>query len=294
VRSYELILEKLARWAQADPSTLNEEDVRRFFVYLKVERHYAPQTMRQARGALVMFFNEMLGRAWGVFATVKTKDVRKLPVVISRAEVVRLIDLVEQPRFRVCLRLIYECGLRLNEALRVTVRDIDKCGPRLIVRQGKGGKDRVVPLSKNMYEELRWWWVQHRNPEWLFPALGLGWRATSSPHAQQQSALQAAALGRSRQPMSDSSLQQIFAKAVVASGLVKRVTIHTLRHSYATHLLEQGVHISLISRYLGHASLDQTIVYLHLTEVSEARTQEALSTLSSSFSSCAVRPCGKG
>jgi hypothetical protein len=73
VRSYELIVEKLARWEQADPSTLNEEDVRRFFVYLKVERHYAPQRMRQARGALVLFFNAMLGRAWGLFATVKTK-----------------------------------------------------------------------------------------------------------------------------------------------------------------------------------------------------------------------------
>jgi integrase len=201
---------------------------------------------------------------------------------------------VEQPRFHVCLRLIYECGLRLNEALRVRVRDIDKCGPRLIVRQGKGGKDRVVPLSKDMYQERRWWWSQHRNAEWLFPALGLGWRATSSPRAQQETALQAAALGRAKQPMSDSSLQQVFAKAVVASGLAKRVTIHTLRHSYATHLLEQGVHITLISRYLGHASLDQTIVYLHLTEVSEAATQRALATLSSAFAPCAVRPCGKG
>ena len=283
MESYVCIARQLSAWAGRDPALLAEEDVRRFFLFLKNDRGYAAQSMRQARASLSAFYLEMPGCDWQVFATIKTRDVFKLPVVMSLEEVRRVLRTVKVARFAVCLRLIYECGLRLNEALQVQTQDIERAGRRLHVRMGKGAKDRFVPLSSAMLDDLTEWWKKHRNPKWLFPSIGTAWKASTRTDARSQELSQAEVMRQATQPMSESALQQVFHRAVLESRLAKKASIHTLRHSYATHLLEAGVNIRLISQYLGHATLEQTMVYTHLTAVSEAQTQAALAVLSASL-----------
>jgi len=142
VEAYVMMLRLLARWAECDPADLDEEAVREFFLYLIRDRQYASQSIRQARVALTAYYAQMLGRTdWTVFASVKTKDPVKLPVVLSREEVRKILSHVRELRFAVPLRLIYLCGLRLSECLHVEVKDIQRAGLRLHVRDGKGGKD---------------------------------------------------------------------------------------------------------------------------------------------------------
>ena len=142
VEAYRMMLRLLARQAGQDPAALDEEAVREFFLHLVRDRQYSPQSIRQARAALGAFYLEMLGRTdWKVFYTVKTKDPMKLPLVLSREEVAKILGHVRELRFAVPLRLIYLCGLRLSECLHVEVKDIQRAGLRLHIREGKGGKD---------------------------------------------------------------------------------------------------------------------------------------------------------
>jgi integrase len=194
-------------------------------------------------------------------------------VVLARAEVKRVLAAVREPRFRTCLGLMYHCGLRVGEATRVRVKDIAgrEQPPRLLVSSGKGGKQRYVPLTPAMVEELRAWWRTHQNPTFLFPTPGRGWADRTLTLSQ--------AMHQNTGPMSESCVQSAYRLARAASGVNPSSTTHTLRHSYATHLLEEGVSLRQISTYLGHESLDTTVLYTHLTNVSEARTHLALHKL---------------
>jgi len=271
---------QLAVWADCDPALLDEERVRSFFLHLKLERGWDSKSIRQARASLTAFFNGMLGLDWQVFSTIKTKDVFKLPAVLTREEVRMILTSIREPRFRVPLRLIYECGLRMGEALRVEVLDIHRVNLRLHVHRAKGGKDRMVPLSPLMLEELTWWWKEHRNPTFLFPAIGNNAKSASRVDKVTHGACMAERMKAATTHLSESAIQNAFREAWKDSGVKTRATIHTLRHSYATHLLEEGVSIRYVSQYLGHATLEQTLVYTHLTAASEARTQAALAKMS--------------
>jgi integrase/recombinase XerD len=274
----------LGEWAQGDPAVLEEERVREFFLHLVRERGYAPKTMRLALAALGGFYRDMLGQAgWKVFKEVRTKDRERLPEVLLREEVRLILSEVKEPRFATPLRLIYLCGLRLSEALHVEVRDIHRQQQRLHIREGKGGKDRFVPLPQAALDDLTAWWKCHRHPRYLFPAMGHTWRATQRRKEADQERVQGKLLQQAEHPMSTGTLQRVFQLAVASSGVKKRATIHTLRHSYATHLLEEGVSLRYISQYLGHASIQQTLVYAHLTAVSEAQTQQAVARLAATL-----------
>ena len=173
---------------------------------------------------------------WTVFENCASPSPQVLPMVLTRAEVRRVLDAVREPRFRTCLRLMYHCGLRVGEAVRLQVRDIQSPRseqPRLHVRNGKGGKDRYVPLAPVMVEELRAWWKVHQNPTWLFPSPGRGWADRTLALARPCS--------RNRGPMSTSAVQIAYRWPARPSGINPAATTHTLRHSYATHLLEEGV-----------------------------------------------------
>jgi integrase len=150
------------------------------------------------------------------------------------------------------------------------------------VRNAKGGKDRYVPIAPEMIVELRRFWRRHRHPKYLFPGMQADWKAHKQP-------LNERAL-RAKGPMSESAVQNAFRLALAASGIKTKATPHTLRHSYATHLLEEGVSIRLISQYLGHASLDTTLIYTHLTAVSEERAIAALQRLFAQSTSTISRP----
>lgn len=273
-KEYVRYVRKLAEHFQCDPATLTEDQLREYFLFLRQHKRYQPATMKGAKYSLLCFFVEHLKhKDWSVFRDVRVAKPEVLPIVLSRAEVQKLLATVREPRFRACLTLMYHCGLRVGETVRIELKDIHgrENPPRLHVKNGKGGKDRYVPLAAGMVAQLRDWWKTHQNPKLLFPSPGRGWADRSLSLSQ--------SLHLSSGPMSESCVQAAYRMARAASGVNPASTTHTLRHSYATHLLEEGVSLRQISAYLGHNTLDTTVIYTHLTAISEARTQAALSKL---------------
>ena len=265
---------KLAEHFQCDPATLTENQIREYFLFLRQHKHYKHSPMKAAKYSLRAFYLDCVKvQGWTVFQEVRIAEPEVLPIVLGRAEVQALLAVVREPRFRTCLRLMYHCGLRVGETVAIEVRDLHgkETPPRLHIRNGKGGKDRYVPVAPAMIQELRDWWIVHRNQKFLFPSPGRGWADRTLSLSQ--------AMTGSTAPMSVSSVQMAYRLARAASGVNSASTTHSLRHSYATHLLEEGVSLRQISQYLGHESLDTTVIYTHLTALSEARTQAALAAL---------------
>jgi site-specific recombinase XerD len=188
---------------------------------------------------------------------------KKLPVILSREEVRQILRRLRLPRYKVCLTTIYSCGLRLQEGTHLQVADIDSARLMIHVRHGKGAKDRYVPLPQHTLELLRDYWKTHRHPTLLFPAEG-------RDHIK---------LSQAIEPMSKSSVQQAFRAALKESHLNKAASVHTLRHSWATHLLEAGVNLRLIQEWLGHSSPATTSVYTHLTVKAEQLGAAAINQL---------------
>jgi integrase/recombinase XerD len=260
---------KLAQHFECDPATLAENQVRQYYLFLREEQRWSPGLMKMAKWALKAFYTEHLKITdWTVFEDLRVAEPKTVPMVLSREEVQKLLAAVREERFAVCLRLMYYCGLRVGEAVSLQVEHI--CSrqqpPSLHIVDGKGRKDRYVPLYPGILQELRQWWRTHQNPTWIFPC----------PPATRCTA---AALRQAAHPMRTESVQMTFQLARDVAGIHSRATPHTLRHSYATHLLEEGISLRQISSYLGHESLDTTAIYTHLTAVSEARTQLALQNL---------------
>ena len=271
---YVRYVRKLGEHYACDPATLTEDQVRAYFLFLRQQKKFGGSAMKLARCALRSFFRDCWHVAgWTVFEEVRIAPPQTLPLVLSREQVAVLLGAVQLPRYRTALTLIYGTGLRVGEAVRIQVRDLRDtrtAQPRLHVRCGKGGKDRFVPLAPALVAQLRDWWQTHRHPQWLFPGPTSGWRERAQP---------AEAAQRAPTHLSVSAVQHTFRLARAASGLPAEATVHTLRHCYATHLLEEGVSLRLISQYLGHASLETTVIYTHLTPLNEARTRAALELL---------------
>jgi len=262
-------IRKLGTYVKGDPAGLDEAQVRAYVLHVKVAYEYSPSTMRTVVAALRAYYGLLLGHDWKLFELIRSPSARTLPQVLTRAEVERLFGVVREERFIVVLRFIYACGLRIGEAVTIEVGDL-RGGERVHVRGGKGNKDRYTPLPLAMAEELRAWWKTHRHPRWIFPGVGRGWRDGASSMAT---------LAQAVEPMGVGSIQHCVRMAVAQAGLPKGTCVHTLRHSYATHLLEAGVSIRLISAYLGHATLEQTAIYTHLTAVNEASARAAVARL---------------
>ena len=266
---YLRFVRKLVTRQGGDPATLEEAQVRAHLLHLKDAHHYSPSSMRTAVAAMRAYYGRHLGRNWQLFDLVRSPSAQKLPTVLTRAEVARLFAVVRVARFRTLLRLIYACGLRIGEAVNLEVRDLREPG-RVHIREAKGNKERYVPLPPLMLAELRAWWRTHRHPRWIFPGVGRGWRERPQRVAQ---------LAHAVEPLGVGSVQHCLRLARVEAGLPEGTVVHTLRHSYATHLLEEGVSIRLISAYLGHSSLETTLIYTHLTAVNEAGARAAVARL---------------
>lgn len=271
---YVRYVRKLGEHYHCDPATLTEDQVRAYFLFLRQEKKFGGSAMKLARCALRSFFRDCHHvQGWTVFEEVRIAPPQTLPLVLSREQVAALLRAVQLPRYRAVLGLIYHTGLRVGEAVRIERRDFRDTAtphPRLHVRCGKGGKDRFVPLAPAMVEALRAWWKTHRHPAFLFPGPSRGWRERAQPAEAPQ---------RAATHLSVSAVQNTFRLARATAGLPAAATVHTLRHCYATHLLEEGVSLRLISQYLGHASLETTLIYTHLTPLNEARTRAALAVL---------------
>ncbi len=228
------------------PARLTEEQLREYFLYLANERKVSRPTATIALCGIKFFFEQTLHRDWPTLRFVRPAPEKKLPVVLSREEVRRILGEVRFPVYRICLKTIYSCGLRLLEGAHLKVAQID--GSRgMVLIHGKGGKDRYVPLPERTLQLLREFWVTHRSREWMFPAPA---RRGKVPGGG---------------PVQDSSLQKAFKHALGQTGIAKRAHIHSLRHSYATHLLEAGINLRIIQENLGHGSARTTQLYTHLT-----------------------------
>jgi integrase/recombinase XerD len=232
-KEYVRYLRRLSDHFTCDPATLSEDQLRRYFLFLRQEKKFSGSAMTIAKAAFQDFFIEMLGHSdWKVLKELVIRRPQTLPIVLNRSDVAAVLGSLREERFRICLRLIYHCGLRVGEAAKIEVSDIDGTHLRLHVRNGKGGKDRYVPLAPSMVEELRLWWKTHRNRVWIFPAPARSWRERSGPLS--------AVMAKATTCMSVSAVQNAFRLARAQTRIHPEATVHTLRHSYATHLLEEG------------------------------------------------------
>jgi integrase/recombinase XerD len=248
-KCYTRVVRMLADFYDKTPDLITETELVDYFLHRRNVNKWSGATMRICYSGIKFFFANVLKRDWPTLSLVYAKREQRLPSVLSINEVRKILHTVNAPHFKAFLTTVYSCGLRLNEALHLQVRDIDAEFMRIHVHCGKGAKDRYVPLPKPTLDLLRDYWKTHRNPTLIFPALGrngkLGPTATY--------------------PMNKNSIQEGMRRVLRHLNIRKKVSIHTFRHSYATHLLEAGVNIRRIQQYLGHNSFNTTIVYLHLT-----------------------------
>ena len=254
---------QLAVHFDSPPDVLNEAQVRDYLLHLKNDRKFASSSLGIAYSAIKFFYSHTAPRDWPTLQRIRVQKEKRLPDVLSIDEVRELIGAVRKLCYRTYFSTVYSLGLRRNEGLHLQVRDIDSARMLVHVHRGKGAKDRFVPLPARTLALLREYWVTHRNPVWLFPDIG------SDQH-------QAVSSDR---PMSKDGVQHAMQRVVHQLGWRKAVSIHTLRHSYATHLLEAGVNLRLIQQYLGHSSLQTTMVYLHLTTVSQEQAIAVINKL---------------
>lgn len=253
--AYARSVRQLAEHYAKSPDLITEEQLRSYFLHLVEVKKFARPSLTIALCGIKFFYEHTIQREWNVFDVVRPRKERLLPVVLSRDEVRRILRCVRNDLYRACLTTIYSCGLRLREGTELEVHQIDADRMRLVI-VGKGNKHRHVPLSLATLEMLRGAWRTHRSPRWLFPTL--------TRHGIDSS------VANDCGPVHHSTVQSAFRKAVRASGVEKRANIRSLRHSYATHLLEAGINLRLIQVYLGHSSPKTTMVYTHLTrEVTE-------------------------
>jgi len=255
VEAYVQAVAQVARFYGRPPDRLSEEEVRQYLLHLTSVKKVARATHTIALCGLKFFYEQTLGRTWTVLGVARPEKQKKLPAVLSRDEVWQILAQVQRPVYRACLITTYSCGLRATEGAHLQVAQVDGAR-RLLQIPGKGGKERCVPLPDATLGLLREYWRTHRHPRWLFPAPA---RSAASP------------VTPSAAPVTRASLSNAFLRAVKKSGVRKRAHVHTLRHSYATHLLEAGVNLRLIQEYLGHSSPRTTAIYTHLTrEIREA------------------------
>jgi integrase/recombinase XerD len=256
ISTYAAAVAAFARHFRRSPEHLDAEHVRQYQLHLIAQRA-SWSRFNQAVCALRFFYGVTLRRPNIVEMIPFAKKPRALPAVLSPGEVSRLIASAPDERFTVLLQTTYACGLRISEVTRLRIADID-AGRRVVhIRSGKGGKDRLVPLSPVLLQRLRGYWRTHRPSDWLFPGLKAG------------------------SPLSTGQVQRLFRLAVQAAGITKKASMHTLRHSYATHMLESGTDLATLQHLLGHNHLSTTMLYIHLRQDHLHRTISPLDTLPS-------------
>jgi integrase/recombinase XerD len=262
--AYARAVRQVAEHYRRSPDKLTEEELRKYFLHLANEKKWARASTTIALCGIKFFYEQTLKRDWPTLRFVRPPREFKLPVVLSREEVRFVLSLVRIPVYRVCLTTIYSCGLRLLEGARLQVSSIDSARMLLHIH-GKGKRDRYVPLPEATLHMLRDFWKTHRSTQWLFPAPtrhGVDW-----------------SVAHNAGPVTRSSLQSAFYRAWKKTGIAKAAHVHTLRHSYATHLMEAGVHLRLIQDNLGHGSPKTTAIYTHLTGEVRATQTDPLNEL---------------
>jgi len=253
VEVYSYHVKKFLEYFDKNPKDISEDEVKQYFIYLKYKKKLSGSASAQAISGIKFMFEKTLDMKFKVFGIVKNPHGKKLPVILTKEETARLLKSIRILRHRACLTLIYSCGLRLHEATGISPADIDSKRMVVHIKDGKGRKDRLVPLPESTRQILRAHYKTHRNKKFIFPAPGRGGSHTFE--------------AISDRPLPDSSVQTVLKKAIREAGIIKNVSVHNLRHSYATHLFEAGIDIRVIQKYLGHSSIASTMIYTHLTPI---------------------------
>jgi integrase/recombinase XerD len=241
-QAYVRAVAKVAQHFHKSPDLLSAEEVRSYLVYLVEEKHASADSYIQVLAALRFLFNVTLRRKEVLEGIPRPRSVKKLPVVLSMEEVAQFFAAIRNLKHRALMMTIYAGGLRVSEVVSLRVTDIDSQRMLIRIRQGKGRKDRYVNLSTRLLEVLREYWRVYRPSAWLFPG---------KPPTR---------------PMSRGAVNRLCQQLRARAHIVKRLTPHTLRHSFATHLLEAGTDLRTIQILLGHRSLKTTARYTHVSE----------------------------
>lgn len=255
IRAYLDHIAKFAHFFNQSPERLGPEDVRRYQLHLLHERHVSWSTFNQAVCALRFLYRITLHKDWAISHIPFPRTERKLPVVLSPAEVLHFLSSITSLKYRAILMTAYGAGLRLSEVTHLRVSDIDSQRMVIRVRQGKGRTDRYVMLSPVLLQLLRRYWQAARSSTWLFPSR------------------------LPERPISPSAVQRACQRAARDANLSKPVTVRTLRHCFATHLLESGTNIRLIQTLLGHRSVSTTQRYTHISAGTVRATRSPLDDL---------------
>jgi len=260
---------QLADFCQRSPDQITEDQLRKFFLHLKNEKHFASGSLRVAYSGIKFFYTRTCRRVWQTLAQMKIQNVKSLPEVLTIGQVHQIIDSCTTQRMAVYFWTVYSLGLRLEEGLNLHTGDIDSQRMMVHVHRGKGAKDRYLPLPQYTLEFLREFWKTHQHPTFLFPADGRNHRGVSHRKGPSQA----------KTPMSATAAQGAMKQITKKINFGKKVSIHTLRHSYATHLLEASISLRVIQQYLGHSSLQTTMIYLHLTETATVDARRVIDTI---------------
>jgi integrase/recombinase XerD len=242
IKGYVSHVAQFAKHFNQSPDLLGAEEIRQYQVFLARDRKFSTSTLNVALSALRFFYKVTLRREWALDHLRYPRRPKRLPVVLSQSEVYRVLSAVRNLKHRTLLMTLYATGMRVSEATRLRVEDIDSKRMVIRVHQGKGKKDRYVPLTPTLLAVLRKYWNTYRPKGVLFPSQ------------------------RGGAALTQGSLTNVCVEARKKAGLSKRVTTHTFRHSFATHLLEAGTDLRTIQVILGHRSLRTTAMYLHVAE----------------------------
>jgi site-specific recombinase XerD len=237
---------KLIEYFNKPPEEITNEELRVYFLYLKKEKKYARSTETVVLCGIRFLFEKTLDKKLNLLNIVCSPRKHRLPVVLSREEVKSVLKNIRLLRPRVCLTLIYSCGLRLQEAISLKVKHIDSKRMLLHIQKAKSGWDRYVPLPESTLKLLRLYYKTEVS---------------------------------STKPISSMSIQRVFKKSLREIGINKDASVHTLRHSYATHLLEEGTDIRIIQEYLGHKYISTTTIYTHLTPLLKNNVSKKINNL---------------
>lgn len=222
------------------PAEITDSDIKDYLLYLVEKRQSATSTLNQAINSLKFYYGTMLKKKF-VYEIKRSRKDKKLPVALSEKEVANILSSVDNIKHKSLLMLVYSAGLRVSEIVRLRPEDIDGTRMLILVRNAKGRKDRYTLLSESALKTLREYWKQHKPTKWLFPG------PDKEKHITTRTA------------------QRVFDIACNRSGIKKEVTIHSLRHSFATHLLENGIDLRYIQELLGHKSSKTTEIYTHVS-----------------------------
>lgn len=260
IDAYSRPLRRIAAFFDRCPDRLSLDDIKEYFTRL-VESH-SWSTVKLDRNGLQFFYKHVLNKQWQWVNIIKPPQVRTLPDILTADELSRVINSTREAKYQVYILTVYSMGLRLNEALNLTVGDIDAAHNRVHIRKAKGHKDRFVTLPDVTYTALRQYWCTHRNRRLLFPA--------GKTFADR---------GIAKKPMDKGGVQKSFKAIVQSCNIHKHITIHTLRHCYGTHLVEEGVNLRAIQTLLGHECPKTTALYTQLTEPVQQNTTDMINTL---------------